>query len=298
LFLIKLMTDTLTLLAPAKLNLFLHIVGRRHDGYHLLQSAFQLIDWCDSLTLSRTSSNRISRINPVPGIAEGDDLVVRAATLLQRECNVVMGVEITLNKTLPVGAGLGGGSSDAASTLIGLNHLWNLHLSRPELMALGLQLGADVPFFIHGSNAFVEGIGEVIQAITLPEQDFIVIFPNRGIATKALFEHPELTRNHAPITIDRFLASPLPHLAYTNDCQAVAMQICPEVKDAIDWITKALPSAKPQMSGSGSSVFAALPSQLDGASAAALLQNLPREWIGRIVRGINKNPAYNSISSD
>ena len=292
------MTDSLTLLAPAKLNLFLHIIGRRKDGYHLLQSAFQLIDWYDRVTLSRTSSSRISRINPIPGIDESEDLVIRAATLLQRQCNASMGVEITLNKALPVGAGLGGGSSDAASTLIGLNSLWNLHLSSNELMALGLQLGADVPFFIHGGNAFVEGIGEVIQAITLPEQSFIVIFPNRGIATKALFEHPELTRDHAPITIDRFLASPLPHQAYINDCQAVAMQICPEVRDAIDWITKALPSAKPQMSGSGSSVFAALPSLFDGASAAALLQNLPREWIGRIVRGINKNPAYNSISSD
>jgi 4-diphosphocytidyl-2-C-methyl-D-erythritol kinase len=292
------MTDSLTLLAPAKLNLFLHIIGRRKDGYHLLQSAFQLIDWYDRVTLSRTSSSRISRIKPIPGIDESEDLVIRAATLLQRQCNVSMGVEITLHKELPVGAGLGGGSSDAASTLIGLNSLWSLHLSSNELMALGLQLGADVPFFIHGSNAFVEGIGEVIQAITLPEQSFIVIFPNRGIATKALFEHPELTRDHAPITIDRFLASPLPHQAYINDCQAVAMQICPEVRDAIDWITKALPSAKPQMSGSGSSVFAALPSQFDGASAAALLQNLPREWIGRIVRGINKNPAYNSISSD
>jgi 4-diphosphocytidyl-2-C-methyl-D-erythritol kinase len=292
------MTDSLTLLAPAKLNLFLHIIGRRKDGYHLLQSAFQLIDWCDRITLSRTSSSRISRIKPIPGIDESEDLVIRAATLLQRQCNVSMGVEITLHKALPVGAGLGGGSSDAASTLIGLNSLWNLHLSSNELMALGLQLGADVPFFIHGGNAFVEGIGEVIQAITLPEQSFIVIFPNRGIATKALFEHPELTRDHAPITIDRFLASPLPHQAYINDCQAVAMQICPEVRDAIDWITKALPSAKPQMSGSGSSVFAALPSQLDGASATALLQNLPREWIGRIVRGINKNPAYNSVSSD
>lgn len=292
------MTDTLTLFAPAKLNLFLHIVGRRNDGYHLLQSVFQLIDWCDTVILTSTHSNRITRINPIAGIAEGDDLVVRAATLLQRECNVAMGAEITLNKQLPVGAGLGGGSSDAASTLIGLNALWNLRLSRPELMALGLQLGADVPFFIHGSNAFVEGIGEVIQAITLPEQAFIVIFPNRSIATKAIFEHPELTRDHAPITINRFLVSPLAHPSYTNDCQAVAMQICPEVKDAIDWITKALPSAKPQMSGSGSSVFAALPIQLDGASQAALLQNLPREWIGRIVRGINKNPAYNSISSD
>jgi 4-diphosphocytidyl-2-C-methyl-D-erythritol kinase len=296
--LIKLMTDTLTLLAPAKLNLFLHIVGRRNDGYHLLQSVFQLIDWCDTVTLTATKNNRISRTNPVVGIAEEEDLVVRAATLLQRKCQVPAGVEIKLTKELPVGAGLGGGSSDAASTLIGLNALWHLQLSRAQLMELGLELGADVPFFIHGSNAFVEGIGEIIQEVTLPEQRFIVIFPHRSIATKALFAHPELTRDHAPITINGFLASPLPDPAFINDCQAVAAQICPEVQHAIDWITEALPGAKPQMSGSGSTVFAAIPRQAGAVNLDSLLQNLPREWTGRIVRGINKNPAYNLISSD
>jgi 4-diphosphocytidyl-2-C-methyl-D-erythritol kinase len=292
------MTNTLTLFAPAKLNLFLHIIGRRSDGYHLLQSVFQLIDWCDTVTLTSTTNNRISRTNPVAGIAEEEDLVVRAATLLQRKCQVPMGVEIKLQKELPVGAGLGGGSSDAASTLIGLNALWDLQLSRAQLMELGLELGADVPFFIHGSNAFVEGIGEVIQEVALPERLFIVLFPNRSIATKALFAHPELTRDHAPITINGFLASPLPDPAFINDCQAVAAQICPEVKHAIDWITEALPGAKPQMSGSGSSVFAAIPWQADTVNLDSLLQNLPREWTGRIVRGINKNPAYNLISSD
>ncbi len=292
------MTNTLTLFAPAKLNLFLHIIGRRSDGYHLLQSVFQLIDWCDTVTLTSTTNNRISRTNPVAGIAEEEDLVVRAATLLQRKCQVPIGAEIKLQKELPVGAGLGGGSSDAASTLIGLNALWDLQLSRAQLMELGLELGADVPFFIHGSNAFVEGIGEVIQEVALPERLFIVLYPNRSIATKALFAHPELTRDHAPITINGFLASPLPDPAFINDCQAVAAQICPEVKHAIDWITEALPGAKPQMSGSGSSVFAAIPWQADTVNLDSLLQNLPREWTGRIVRGINKNPAYNLISSD
>lgn len=292
------MTDTLTLLAPAKLNLFLHIIGRRSDGYHLLQSAFQLIDWCDTVTLSATKSNRISRTNPVAGIAAEEDLVIRAAALLQRKCHVPIGAEIKLNKELPVGAGLGGGSSDAASTLIGLNALWNLQLSRTQLMSIGLELGADVPFFIHGSNAFVEGIGEVIQEIALPERRFIVIFPNRSIATKALFAHPELTRDHAPITVNGFLTSLLPDPTFVNDCQAVAAQICPEVNYAIDWITEALPGAKPQMSGSGSSVFAAIPGQAEAVSLDLLLQNLPQEWTGRIVRGINKNPAYNLLSSD
>jgi 4-diphosphocytidyl-2-C-methyl-D-erythritol kinase len=292
------MTNSLSLLAPAKLNLFLHIIGRREDGYHLLQSAFQLIDWCDSITLQAVNSNRITRSNPVAGIAEADDLVVRAAQLLQRESGTNHGVEIQLDKTLPVGAGLGGGSSDAATTLIGLNALWDLKLSRAQLMKIGLQLGADVPFFIHGSNAFAEGIGELIQPITLPEQQFIVIFPNRPIATKDIFAHPELTRDHAPITINGFLASKLPDLAYSNDCQAVAMRMYPEVKHALDWITKALPSAQPQMSGSGSSVFAAIPHGADATKLAEQMQNLPREWMGRIVRGVNKNPAYNLVSSD
>jgi 4-diphosphocytidyl-2-C-methyl-D-erythritol kinase len=222
--------------------------------------------------------------------------VVRAAQVLKDFCKVNQGVEIGLKKMIPMGAGLGGGSSDAASTLIGLNTLWDLHLDIATLCQLGLKLGADVPFFIFGQNAFVEGIGEKLKAISLKTQDFVVIFPNQGIATAHIFQDPDLTRDHAPITIDGFLASPSSY--QSNDCQAVAVQKCPEVKEALDWIFKAVPNSAPCMSGSGSSVFAALDPKTDTANLENLLQNLPKGWIGRIVRGLNKNPAYNLISSD
>ena len=290
------MRNAIELRCPAKLNLFLHIVGRRDDGYHLLQSVFQLIDWCDVLTLRHIPENAVRRIDPIPGVAPAEDLVVRAAQLLRDFCKTGSGVEIRLKKNIPMGAGLGGGSSDAASTLIGLNVLWNLDLSIATLCQLGLKLGADVPFFIFGQNAFVEGVGEKLQAISLETQDFMVIFPNKGIATAQIFQDPQLTRDHAPITIDRFLASPSSY--QSNDCQAVAVQKCPEVKQALDWIYKAVPNSAPCMSGSGSSVFAALDPKTDIANLENLLQNLPKGWIGRIVRGLNKNPAYNLISSD
>ena len=286
----------LELRCPAKLNLFLHIVGRRADGYHLLQSVFQLIDWCDVLTLKPIPENEIRRINPIAGVPTEEDLVVRAARLLKGFCKTDQGAEISLKKIIPIGAGLGGGSSDAASTLIGLNHLWNLHLDIATLSQLGLKLGADVPFFIFGQNAFVEGIGERLQAIPLETQDFLVIFPNQGIATAEIFQDPELTRDHAPITIDGFLASP--KFKQSNDCQAVALRICPEVKQALDWISQAVPGSEPRMSGSGSSVFAVLDPKTDSAKLQNLLQTLPKGWVGRIVRGLNKNPAYNLVSSE
>ncbi|MBU3561077.1 4-(cytidine 5'-diphospho)-2-C-methyl-D-erythritol kinase [Polynucleobacter sp. MWH-Hall10] len=290
------MSKALEIQCPAKLNLFLHIVGRREDGYHLLQSVFQLIDWCDVLTLKSISENEIRRIDPIPGVPPEQDLVVRAAQLLKDFCKINQGAEIGLKKMIPMGAGLGGGSSDAASTLIGLNTLWNLNLDISTLCRLGLKLGADVPFFIYGQNAFVEGIGEKLQGISLETQDFVVIFPNKGIVTAQIFQDPQLTRDHAPITIDGFLASPSSY--QSNDCQAVAVQKCPEVKQALDWIYKAVPNSAPCMSGSGSSVFAALDPKTDTANLENLLQNLPKGWIGRIVRGLNKNPAYNLISSD
>jgi 4-diphosphocytidyl-2-C-methyl-D-erythritol kinase len=293
---VQVMSNALELRCPAKLNLFLHIVGRREDGYHLLQSVFQLIDWCDVLTLKHIPENEIRRINPIPGVPAEQDLVVRAARLLKEHCKIAHGVEISLEKNIPMGAGLGGGSSDAASTLIGLNTLWDLHLDIATLCQLGLKLGADVPFFIFGQNAFVEGVGEKLQAISLETQDFVVIFPNQGIATAQIFQDPQLTRDHAPITIDGFLASPKSF--QSNDCQTVAVQKCPEVKQALDWIYKAAPNSAPCMSGSGSSVFAALDPKMDKANLENLLQNLPKGWIGRIVRGLNKNPAYNLISSD
>ena len=289
-------SEQLTLRSPAKLNLFLHIVGRRDDGYHLLQSVFQLIDWCDTVYLKKIAENEVRRINPIPGVPPEQDLVVRAANLLKDFCNVDVGVEIDLKKEIPMGAGMGGGSSDASTTLIGLNALWDLKLSKETLCTLGLKLGADVPFFIFGQNAFVEGIGEKIQEISLETPDFLVIFPNQGIATASIFQDPELTRDHAQITIDGFLASPLSY--QSNDCQAVAMRICPEVKQALEWITQAIPGSEPRMSGSGSSVFAVLDPKTDIATLENLLQNLPKGWVGRVVRGLNKNPAYNLISSD
>lgn len=292
----KLSSQTLELHSPAKLNLFLHIIGRRSDGYHLLQSVFQLIDWCDIVTLKLIPQNEVRRIDPIPGLVPEQDLVVRAANLLKDFCRIQTGVEIGLQKNIPMGAGLGGGSSDAATTLIGLNALWDLKLDKQTLRSLGLKLGADVPFFIFGKNAFVEGIGEQIQEVALETQDFLVIFPNQGIATASIFQDPKLTRDHAPITIDGFLASP--QLKQSNDCQAVAVRICPEVKQALDWISQAVPGSEPRMSGSGSSVFAVLDPKTDSAKLQNLLQTLPKGWVGRIVRGLNKNPAYNLISSE
>jgi 4-diphosphocytidyl-2-C-methyl-D-erythritol kinase len=292
----KLSSQTLELHSPAKLNLFLHIIGRRSDGYHLLQSVFQLIDWCDIVTLKLIPQNEVRRIDPIPGLAPEQDLVVRAANLLKDFCRIQTGVEISLQKNIPIGAGLGGGSSDAATTLIGLNALWDLKLDQQTLISLGLKLGADVPFFIFGKNAFVEGIGEQVQEVALETQDFLVIFPNQGIATASIFQDPKLTRDHAPITIDGFLASP--QLKQSNDCQAVAVRICPEVKQALDWISQAVPGSEPRMSGSGSSVFAVLDPKTDSAKLQNLLQTLPKGWVGRIVQGLNKNPAYNLISSE
>jgi len=289
-------SDHVVLRSPAKLNLFLHIVGRRPDGYHLLQSVFQLIDWCDTINLKVIPENEVRRINAIPNVPPEKDLAVRAAKLLKEFCKFDGGVEITLQKEIPMGAGLGGGSSDAASTLIGLNHLWGLQLEKSTLADLGLKLGADVPFFIYGHNAFVEGIGEKIREIDLKNHEFLVIFPNQGIATAGIFQDPELTRDHAQITIDGFLASPWSELS--NDCQAVAVRICPQVKQALDWISQALPGSEPRMSGSGSSVFAVLDPKTTPAKLENLLQSLPKGWVGRIVRGLNKNPAYNLISSE
>jgi 4-diphosphocytidyl-2-C-methyl-D-erythritol kinase len=292
----KLLQTNLELRSPAKLNLFLHIVGRRSDGYHLLQSVFQLIDWCDTVSLKLIPENEVRRINPIPGILPEQDLVVRAAKLLKEFSKIQTGVEIGLKKEIPMGAGLGGGSSDAATTLIGLNALWDLKLDTQTLSMLGLKLGADVPFFIFGKNAFVEGIGEQMQEIPLETHEFLVIFPKQSIPTISIFQDPGLTRDHAPITIDGFLASP--QLNQSNDCQAVAVRICPEVKQALDWISLAAPGSAPRMSGSGSSVFTVLDPKTDSAKLQNLLPNLPKGWVGRIVGGLNKNPAYNLISSE
>lgn len=236
--------------APAKLNLFLHVTGRRADGYHLLDTAFQLIDRADRLHFTVRDDGKIERVNDVPGVPAESDLVVRAARLLQSHCEVQAGVDITLEKNLPMGGGVGGGSSDAATTLIVLNRLWGCRLSRQQLMELGLQLGADVPFFLFGQNAFARGIGEQLTPLTTPSCWYVVIEPGVHVPTPAIFSSKALTRNSPSITVSDFHC--YPHGNFRNDLQDVAVQLFPEVSFAITWLSQ---YGNAKMTGSGACVF-------------------------------------------
>ena len=240
--------------APAKLNLFLHIVGRRADGYHLLQSAFMLIDWQDTLHFELRPNGQLSREDltiPLPA----DDLILRAARLLQAHTGCTKGAHIAVHKEIPAQAGMGGGSSDAATCLLALNRLWGLGLSVAQLAAIGVQLGADVPFFLHGHNAWVEGIGENITPVQLPPAQFVVIKPNAGLETAKIFAHPALRRDTKAATIDGLARTP--YGFGHNDLQAVAEQICPPVRQALERL--AAQGLQGKMTGSGSAVFALLP---------------------------------------
>ena len=247
--------------APAKLNLFLHINSRRADGYHLLQSAFMLIDWQDRLHFEKTaSSSAITRedLNANAPALPAEDLIVRAAKALQEATGCMLGANIALDKQIPSQAGMGGGSSDAASTLIALNRLWNLGLNRPQLAQIGLQLGADVPFFIGGHNAWVEGIGEIITPLTgeaaLPRQQFLVVKPETGLDTGKIFSAQTLNRSSQPATIAVFAAD---HYGFGhNDLQPVAEALCPDVKKVRNWLESLGLHAR--MTGSGSAVFASM----------------------------------------
>jgi len=240
--------------APAKLNLFLHIIGRRPDGYHLLQSAFMLIDWCDLLHFERRQDGVISRSDSGLSLPP-DDLCVRAARALQVATGCKLGVHITLDKQIPVQAGMGGGSSDAASTLMALNRLWQLGLSRQQLTQIALTLGADVPFFLFGQNAWVEGIGELIHPLQVPAGRLLVAKPEIGIQTGALFASPALERNTIPVIISGFAADP--YGFGRNDLQPVAQSLCPAVTQALMWLSSL--GLQGRMTGSGSAVFAWLP---------------------------------------
>lgn len=237
--------------APAKLNLFLHITGRRADGYHLLQSAFMLIDWCDTLHFELRPQGGISRedlLQPLPS----DDLVLRAAHALQRATGTPLGVHIGIEKRLPAQAGMGGGSSDAASTLLALNRLWQLQLSLEALTQIGLSLGADVPFFLHGRHAWVEGVGEHITPISLPRSQWLVVKPAAGLETARIFSASDLKRDSNPATISGFAANPFGF--GHNDLQPVAQRLCPGVTQALGWL--ATLGLQGRMTGSGSAVFA------------------------------------------
>jgi 4-diphosphocytidyl-2-C-methyl-D-erythritol kinase len=236
--------------APAKLNLFLHVTGRRADGYHLLQSAFQLIDRCDNLDFVSRDDGVIRRTNQIAGVPEDSDLIVRAARLLQSHTGSQYGADLTLHKILPMGGGLGGGSSDAATTLMALNHLWQCGLSRQELMELGLRLGADVPFFLFGRNAFAEGVGEILQEIETPDCWYVVIEPGVQIPTPAIFSSKDLTRDTKPVMMSVFPSAATNN--WKNDLQTVAVTLFPQVDEVINWLKN---FGDARMTGSGSCVF-------------------------------------------
>ena len=265
--------------APAKLNLFLHVVGRRADGYHLLQTAFTFIDRRDYLSFSPRTDGQIVRIDGPREIPVDDDLCVRAAKLLQAQTAVREGVSIDLEKNLPLGAGLGGGSSDAATTLIVLNRLWNLDLSREALQEIGLELGADVPVFIFGRSAFAEGVGEKLTPIDLPKAWYVVLTPPVHVATELIFADAELTRDSIPIKITDFSTDTL-----RNDLEPVAKRRFPEISNYLQWLSKYAPA---RMTGSGSAVFAAFSNQ---QSAENVLSGLPETMQGFVAEGWSVHP--------
>lgn len=268
--------------APAKLNLFLHITGRRADGYHLLQSAFVLIDWADTLHLELRPNSAISREDASTEVLPADDLCVRAARALQAATSCPLGVHIGLEKRIPTQAGLGGGSSDAATCLLGLNRLWNLRLPLAALEQLGLQLGADVPFFLRGRNAWVEGVGEQITPLELPElahARFAVLKPTQGLSTPAIFGHQALKRDSHSAIISGFAAHPYDF--GRNDLQPVAELLNPQVTQALDMLRSQ--GLTPRMTGSGSAVFAKM-------SGDETLQAAPAGWQQKLCSGLSEHP--------
>ena len=266
--------------APAKLNLFLHITGRRPDGYHELQTAFQFLDYGDRLKFTVTEDSQITLQGDLPDVADQDNLIVKAARLLQSTCNCHSGAVIQLEKNLPMGGGLGGGSSDAATTLVALNKLWQCDLSEDQLAGLGLQLGADVPVFVRGHAAWAEGVGEIFTKIDPPEPWYLVIFPQCAVSTAEIFSATELTRDCEPITIAGFLAG-----EGSNICESVVKKMHPPVAQALAWLAQY--AAIPRMTGTGSCVFARFDS---AAEAENVLQNVPEHWHAFTAKGCNKSP--------
>jgi 4-diphosphocytidyl-2-C-methyl-D-erythritol kinase len=265
-------------LAPAKLNLFLHITGRRDDGYHLLQSVFMLIDWCDTLHFDVRDDGVIER-EDLTITLPADDLVMRAAQLLQRASGTHLGAHIAIEKRIPAQAGMGGGSSDAATTLLALNRLWGLNWPLSKLMALALPLGADVPFFLSGHNAWVEGIGEKITPIEVPSARFAVVKPNAGLETARIFQATELERATETATMPVFAVNP--YGFGRNDLQPVAQALCPEIIQALRWLGSF--GLSPKMTGSGSAVFAKVE---DGVT----IDSAPHDWQMRICSNMAVHP--------
>ncbi len=265
--------------APAKLNLFLHVTGRRADGYHNLQTVFQFLDFGDSLFFVPRGDGVIRRTNGVSDIPEEQDLVVRAAQALQRASGAGLGADIALTKRIPIGGGLGGGSSNAATTLVALNRLWNLGFATDELATIGLKLGADVPVFVRGLASWAEGVGEHLRPLNLPEPYYLVLTPPVAVSTGEIFNAPELPRASEPITPEAFLGG-----EGQNDCEAVTCSRYPQVREALDWLRKFGPA---RMSGTGASVFLACSSR---AEARGLQDQAPKHWHSFVAAGLNQSP--------
>ncbi|MYN46593.1 4-(cytidine 5'-diphospho)-2-C-methyl-D-erythritol kinase [Pseudoduganella sp. FT93W] len=279
--------------APAKLNLFLHVNGRRPDGYHLLQTVFQMVDHGDSLDFTLRDDEQIVRVTELAGVPQECDLIIRAARLLQAEVqrrtgHLPRGVDIAINKVLPMGGGLGGGSSDAATTLMVLNHLWQAGLSRDELMAMGLPLGADIPFFIFGQTAFAEGVGEALQPVQAADCWYVVIEPGVEVPTAAIFSSEHLTRDTPPVIISDFSSylenrNGLKEFG-KNDLQQVATQLYPPVAEAVAWLAA---YGDARMTGSGACVFCALASE---AEAESVLKQVPAKWQAWKAKALHHHP--------
>ena len=278
------MTASLILRAPAKLNLMLHITGRRDDGYHLLETVFQFIDLADRIEFSTNDTGKILRLQGNSSIAAADDILLAAATLLQARFKVDKGVNIDIDKRIPVGGGLGGGSSDAATCLLALNQLWGLGLSLDQLAGIGLELGADVPVFVHGRAAWATGIGEKLQAIELEEAIYLVVDPKVAISSAQIFAAQELTRNCDPLTIRAFLRG-----SGCNVCEPVVRNLYPQVAEAIDWLDQ---YASARMSGTGACVFAAIDSL---EQAEVVKSQVPRPWNAYVTRAMNHNPVHQQL---
>lgn len=278
--------------APAKLNLFLHVTGRRADGYHLLQSVFQLLDKGDVLHFAMRDDEIIMRRTELAGVPADSDLVVRAARVLQAEAKKQgkrVGADIRIEKLLPMGGGLGGGSSDAATTLLALNHLWQTGLTRAELMVLGLQLGADVPFFLFGQNAFAEGIGDALVAVKTPESWFLVIEPGVSVPTQQIFSSTELTRDTKPVKISDF--SGARESFGKNDLQVVAANLFPPIADAIKWLQQ---HGDARMTGSGACVFCPFEHE---QQVEAVLATVPPQWKAWKAKAITHHPLAHLLPS-
>jgi 4-diphosphocytidyl-2-C-methyl-D-erythritol kinase len=276
--------------APAKLNLFLHILGRRTDGYHELQTCFQFVDLCDEITFNVRQDGEIRRRTELEGVGEETDLCVRAARALQKASGTSLGADISLLKRIPIGGGLGGGSSDAATCLVALNHLWRTNRSTDELAAVGLKLGADVPVFVRGRAAWAEGVGERITLLYPPlapaENNYLILKPNVFVGTAQVFQDPELTRNSPPITIHGFLAT-----GGRNDCLSVVRRRFTEVAQAFDWLSK---FGAARLTGTGACVFLACESMARGRE---ILRELPSAWTGFLTRGLNDSPLLERLAA-